>query len=580
MIRPDISRVWKFRTADNFDYPENDAAYEDFFAGKEDFGICFSGGGTRAATCALGQLRGLNRIGVLDTAKYIASNSGGTWGTLPYIYYSGDLAEFFGEYHAPEDLTTENINTIPAGAFLQNMTKGWIEYKTLFDKRWKQGGDESFSHGVSGVFLKPHNIEYKRKYFTLNDTSFELLKSNNPEIQSEDFVRVVKGRPFHIANGTLHSRHLCRKKERRLYHVEMTPLYAGIKVLHKRGEDKDTDIGGGYVDPFAFDSVFKEEIVDGYPSLVRVEPPGVQDDSDENEFTLADVMGISGSALTAIDVTVNSETKEKRTSPLKKFNAFFSKAEHYMPDSLKRVNFIPHILDSLPEVHHFSPYQTNEHDLKTNEYNVGDGGAVDNMALMPLLARGVSKIVCFCNARCKVLSEQGNRKLSFDENRFENDMLCYFGLKRKGPPFLKRVKPIKGGGFQKVFEADDFWKLAEAYKKAAVENRSLVYEGTHEVLPNRHFGIKGGYDVKIMWFYNERCKNWEDRIDKKLFAELGYTIGENGFGKHLKNFPNYKTFGENSFHVIDMRPEQAVLLANYQTWVIDENRDRILDFLK
>lgn len=573
MNRPNISHVWKYNSSRNFEYPENDKAYADFFKGKENFGICFSGGGTRSATCTVGQLHGLNMIGVLERTKYIASNSGGTWGSLPYIYFKGDLNKYFGKYYSPEKLTAENITKIPKNSFLYNMTKSGIVFKTLFDRLGKKNGDESFSQGIARIFLKPHHIDYKNKYFTLNNTSFTSLQNNNSEIKSEDFIAVTPHRPFHIASGTLHNwkyLKLSRKKYKRLYHVEMTPLYAGIKVLHKNRGDKKTDIGGGFVDPFAFDSIFEKKISKGNPSLIMVKPPNSKNISHENQFTLADVMGISGSALTSGDISVDRAIK-KEMGLIKFIKKLSIKRKGIVSNKLKYIKYISYILNSLPEVHHFSPHNIDEKNLKTIEYNVGDGGPVDDIALMPLLARNVPKILCFCNVQSKIIKEKSDKSFTFNENNFDKDILCLFGLqKKKG-----KIKPIKSGGFQQVFEIKDFSKLAEGFKKAIKEDKPLIYEGIHKVLPNVHFGIKGGYNVHIMWFYNERCKSWEEKIDK----DISDKIAKKGFGKRLKNFPNFKTFGENGFRIIDMHPEQVMLLSNYQTWIIKENKEKILKFL-
>src|SRR5437763_1812554 len=55
-------------------FPETNA-----LAGRESLGVALSGGGTRSATMALGQLRGLRRIGVLDRVTYLSAVSGGGW---------------------------------------------------------------------------------------------------------------------------------------------------------------------------------------------------------------------------------------------------------------------------------------------------------------------------------------------------------------------------------------------------------------------------------------------------------------------------------------------------------------------
>ncbi|MFK5970207.1 MAG: hypothetical protein QM487_08845 [Candidatus Marithrix sp.] len=45
---------------------------------KANLGICFSGGGSRALTCAWGQMLGLRTLNLIDEARYISSVSGGT----------------------------------------------------------------------------------------------------------------------------------------------------------------------------------------------------------------------------------------------------------------------------------------------------------------------------------------------------------------------------------------------------------------------------------------------------------------------------------------------------------------------
>jgi hypothetical protein len=56
--------------------------------------VCFSGGGSRALSCALGQLSGLRNIknpndptkSVLDSIPYVSSVSGGSWASVLYTY--------------------------------------------------------------------------------------------------------------------------------------------------------------------------------------------------------------------------------------------------------------------------------------------------------------------------------------------------------------------------------------------------------------------------------------------------------------------------------------------------------------
>ena len=67
----------------SFKFPELDDLS---LAGRPNVGVAFSGGGTRAAAAALGQLRALDQLGALQRMRYISSVSGGTWACIPYVY--------------------------------------------------------------------------------------------------------------------------------------------------------------------------------------------------------------------------------------------------------------------------------------------------------------------------------------------------------------------------------------------------------------------------------------------------------------------------------------------------------------
>ena len=53
---------------------------------KANLAFCFSGGGSRALTCAWGQMLGLKTLNLMNKARYISSVSGGTWATSIYNY--------------------------------------------------------------------------------------------------------------------------------------------------------------------------------------------------------------------------------------------------------------------------------------------------------------------------------------------------------------------------------------------------------------------------------------------------------------------------------------------------------------
>jgi hypothetical protein len=85
-------------------------------------GICFSGGGSRALTCAWGQMIGLRSLQgasgktLLDEARYISSVSGGTWASVLYTFHDPKISDnvFLGPAYAPSQLaygkTAQGLN--------------------------------------------------------------------------------------------------------------------------------------------------------------------------------------------------------------------------------------------------------------------------------------------------------------------------------------------------------------------------------------------------------------------------------------------------------------------------------------
>ena len=59
----------------------------DTLAGKTASGLCFSGGGNRALSAGMGQLRALTTLGLMEKVAYVSCVSGGSWLSAPYTYY-------------------------------------------------------------------------------------------------------------------------------------------------------------------------------------------------------------------------------------------------------------------------------------------------------------------------------------------------------------------------------------------------------------------------------------------------------------------------------------------------------------
>jgi hypothetical protein len=167
---------------------------------------------------------------------------------------------------------------------------------------------------------------------------------------------------------------------------------------------------------------------------------------------------------------------------------------------------------------------------------------LDNLGLMPLLARKVKQITVFVNT---------------------GQPLTGPGLGEIDPA----IPPIFGLGTSRspntVFTPGRFLDLVDGLLMAKAAGTSLIFKDSYQVLDNPFHGIQGGWEVEILWVYNERVPAWE----AGLAAEIQDQIGQGP----LERFPNFKTMGENETSLFDLLPEQALLLAHLSCWNITAN---------
>ncbi len=139
-------RVWN-RDSDKFlAFPEQEGTFvplrlkkwKELKKDELTVGVAFSGGGTRSATLTLGQLRSLNALGFLDKINYISAVSGGSWATVPFIYYrKDDIDVFLGNYTQPNELSKNDLKQKTKGSFAKAISKSTVFWKTI--KAWTKG---------------------------------------------------------------------------------------------------------------------------------------------------------------------------------------------------------------------------------------------------------------------------------------------------------------------------------------------------------------------------------------------------------------------------------------------------------
>ncbi len=179
---------------------------------------------------------------------------------------------------------------------------------------------------------------------------------------------------------------------------------------------------------------------------------------------------------------------------------------------------------------------------RAKEYEFGDAGILENLGIMPLLIRKVKRIVVFINS---------NHPL---ENQICDSLPPLFG---QTPDFSDNH----------VFDSAEYGPLVGALRAACVAGKPAIHRATHRVRANNLHGVEGGWDVDVLWVYNERVPRWEEQLRPAVREGIGRGS--------LGNFPHYRTFFQNPPAVIDLSATQASLLSHLACWVTIELRDKL-----
>lgn len=346
------SRIWK--SNDSVVFPEQQNNHPDSLGEKAKVGVCFSGGGTRSATCTHGQLKALHSLGLLQHIGYISCVSGGAWAAVPFTFLDTHWNEshFFGSIAKPESLNLEHLNNIHPKNYLHTVTNAGV-IDDLIEHWAKFAGDETYSRIIGDIFLEHFQLNSREKFFANSENHVEDILSRNEKMRRDDFYIPQPGRPFLIVNAAL------LRPGKKDYLFEMTPWYSGVQPLYPNGGSRKRPVGGGYIESFAMDSDSPETMSDGTAD-VRI-------GSRRYRFTLSDVLGTTGAA----------------------------PAEVLHNVGLRFIGF--------PEFKHWPIMNIGE--VKAKEYDFGDGGNIENLGILALLKRKVRKIVVFVNTKKELPSK-------------------------------------------------------------------------------------------------------------------------------------------------------------------------------
>ncbi len=569
-INDDINKVMKKRSS--------------WKTGSRDFGIVFSGGGTRSAAATLGQMQALFDLGWLEKADYISAISGGAWGSLPFMflpekYCDEDTKEtcdkvYLGNYTSPHSISEKQLMCSDKRSLSDAISEAKYDVlnNNYFYMYLTGRGDETFASYLGNIFLRPFKLKNsiskdlgEQKFFTYGDEEyFDHLITDQQRTESTarktDFFKARVDRPFYIASSTLMT--FGSGDPEYFLPVEITPFYVGVPTKAKMiKREKNIDIShpnkkdneytiyetylGGYVEPFAYDFL--------PPAGGRSSSPDerviVKSDYKKQRFSLSDVLAVTGAA---------PQKTLRSLGPLEIVTQQLGFPEHIhwgvrdkKPQNKDNKNDVP---DHLEQAH-------------------GDGGHLDNIGIMPLLARKVNNILVFVNTQTPFHYGE-NLETSIYDN-----MTSFFDLDKKGP--YKKV--FKGKPHNVIFEEEKYIELLQGLKAQQNTDGPLIYCDQYEIKENKRYNIRkdDNYKPNICWVYLDESKKWleaiNNNVNKNGNDNQNFISNITEHRGEFKHFPHYKTFFNNlpSITLIDLSHKQVNLLANLTAWTVREGAQTI-----
>eukprot|EP00927_Polykrikos_kofoidii_P017513 TRINITY_DN17995_c0_g1_i1.p1 TRINITY_DN17995_c0_g1~~TRINITY_DN17995_c0_g1_i1.p1 ORF type:complete len:460 (-),score=88.91 TRINITY_DN17995_c0_g1_i1:853-2232(-) len=152
--------------------------------------LCFSGGGSRSLSAAMGQYRALEALGVLPgNVDAISSVSGGTWASAQYMFATRDArtgrtlssVDLLGKLTRPEDLNMTVLERTPPmmGATANVSTNSFLRMTAFAEQVPVQEARVAWIELIGKTFLGPYGL-HGRKYMAASEASVRRIAKANP----------------------------------------------------------------------------------------------------------------------------------------------------------------------------------------------------------------------------------------------------------------------------------------------------------------------------------------------------------------------------------------------------------------
>jgi len=588
-------------------------------------GVCFSGGGSRALTCAWGQLLGLKTVGLDSSTRYISSVSGGTWASSIYTYLSDTISDeaLLGTYTVPADLSLSdgtdvfNINTLgqhslgqaPLGMTLKALL-GSIAFFSWWYREDKENYKWLWASIVANYILEPYGLRKRGRYPWSSKYSFSLSleyanQSFPPQSPStDDFFFVRSGRPFLIMNDNIMEKISGSGKIVQLPN-QATPISTGAQ-----GQTPDGSIiGGGSVESYGYSSTLESNSASTSPVKVTI----------DQAYSLIDSVSTSSAffaeALAQYFMTeaTDSGKREAIASQARK-HATAEHKEHLLSSLKEDVDDVEEFIEhSVKDFIEKEAFELSDFVPSYNYWPIGeasenaqtlytDGGTLDNTGVIGMLAQtdtGEANqapmwLVVFDNTSTPLEKKSDNiiagaQAAPLFGMSFNTDNGTYqaFTSDEKDPAnqafvatSLITVFDNKADKGQTPFDALVQGLYATncgaargtTPDDATVNTAPAFHQMTLTTVGNTLANITAGRAVHVLYVQNAKMLNWQNGIgDSTLKTDIaaGQEASAGNFAD-FKDFPNYSTIFK-----IGLLEKESNALSQMWAWALADDGSQL-----
>lgn len=585
-------------------------------------GICLSGGGSRALSAGMGELRGLNALqlngaSLLSQTKAISTVSGGSWlgvtfefltsGTSDEAYLNGYVADqsqlvpTAEPGHAPSEILDElpegnigaavdsDLFSVPALA-----AEAYILYKYLktppnFLWQALMGLHILAPYGLYDP--DPLNGMLPKSLFSWDQASLTAgVTGPNPTLAGETAHLIASGadrarRPYLICNMGMFLSEPGTQIQF-LAPVQSTAFLTGILGSPTGTDANGRAPGGGGVTSFAFSS--NPTAVAG--SEVTASQP--------RQLAIADIVGASSAAFAETlqdQIAIWEQDPEQFLELLEEIaediwawlrdhlgdaGLLLARDFEANPPRITSVQEMASLksdlaaLQDLIPQYQYWPVAGAQPYPQTKPTRFADGGSLENSGVNAMLAyTDIENVIAFLNASTAMAAGQFGM-IDSSGNEVPGTQVI---INPNIPPLFgyQPYNPRKGyvlyegdpnpvfpqGKNSQVFES---CKLAEviqglwAASGSGANSASAIFKQKLDVQENTWFGVKGGRTVNVLWVYPNRAQNWFDQLNPSVQALLAPFDDPTT----LSYFPHYSTLET------DLTATQVNLLANFTAWMV------------